>query len=241
MSLFPVEARQISVRLGRVSAALAIAVLAGCGSSYRPVVTPISPSGPTPQPSSLAVVLSSPSSTAPGVITVLDYSGDTIMAQANIGPGPMAFSMDTVGSTAYTVNSDHTLTNIPISKNLQQKDITYTTLPVTAQTVGLFSPTAGLWTADLDKNVANVLTGFPETFKLAIPVAPTPIAVVGVSTIGQRNYAISQNNSSTPAGSVIPFEVTCNNVPASHSVGQMPCLCGSDTRRKASLRSQSWQ
>ena len=33
--------------------------------------------------------------------------------------------------------------------------------------------------------------------------------------IGQRNYAISQNNSSTPAGSAIQFDVTCNNAPAS--------------------------
>jgi YVTN family beta-propeller protein len=216
MSLFPIKAGQISVRVGQVSAALAVAILAGCGSAYRPVVTPINPSGPTAQPQSLAVVLSSPPN-APGVITILDYSGDTIMAQANIGPGPMAFTVDATGSNAYTVNSDHTLTNVPVSTQLQQKNITYSTLPITAQTVGLFSPTAGLWTADLDQNVANVLIGSPATFKLAIPVAPTPIAVVGVSTIGQHNYAISQNSSNTPAGSVIPFDVTCNNAPASVS------------------------
>jgi DNA-binding beta-propeller fold protein YncE len=215
MSLFPFEARQISGRLGYVAATIAVALVAGCGSSYRPVVTPINPSGPAAQPNSLAVVLSSPSPSSPGIVTILDYSGDTIMAQAAIGPAPMAFSVDSTGSNGYTVNGDHTLTNFPVSSSLQQKNITYSTLPVTAQTVGLFSPSTGLWTADLDKNVTNVLIGSPATFKLAIPVAPTPIAVVGLSTIGQRNYAISQNNSSTPVGGAIPFDVTCNNAPSS--------------------------
>jgi YVTN family beta-propeller protein len=160
-------------------------------------------------------VLSSPAPTSPGVVTILDYSGDTIMAQAPIGPGPMAFSVDQTGSNGYTVNSDHTLTNFPVSTSLQQKNITYSTLPIAAQTVGLFSPSAGLWTADLNQNVANVLIGSPATFKLAIPVAPTPIAIIGSGTIAQRNYAISQNSSNTPLGSAIPFGVTCNNAPAS--------------------------
>ena len=217
MSLFPFESEQISVRLGQAAATLAVVLVAGCGSSYRPVVTPISPTGPAAQPNSLAVVLSSPAVSSPGIVTILDYSGDTIMAQASIGPGPMAFSVDQTGSNGYTVNSDHTLTNFPVSTSLQQKNITYSTLPVTAQTVGLFSPSAGLWTADLNQNVANVLIGSPATFKLAIPVAPTPITIVGPSTIGQRNYAISQNNSTTPAGSAIPYGVACNNSPTTVS------------------------
>src|SRR6516162_7447041 len=96
--------------------ALVIAVMvAGCGAGYRPVVTPINPSGPAPQPNSLAVVISSPSPTSPGIATILDYSGDMIMAQAPIGPGSTAFSVDQTGSNGYTVNSDHTLTNFPVS------------------------------------------------------------------------------------------------------------------------------
>jgi YVTN family beta-propeller protein len=215
MSLFPSEASKIGVRLGQAAATLAVVLVAGCGSAYRPVVTPISPSGPAAQPESLAVVISSPAPSSPGIVTILDYSGDTIMAKAPIGPGPSAFSLDQTGANGYTVNSDHTLTNFPVSTSLQQKNITYSTLPITAQTVGLFSPSAGLWTADLNQNVANVLIGSPATFKLAIPVAPTPIAIIGSPTIGQRNYAISQNNSATPAGSTLPFDVTCNKSPAS--------------------------
>jgi DNA-binding beta-propeller fold protein YncE len=201
------------VLLIETAAAIAVAVVvAGCGSTYRPVVTPINPSGPAPQPSALAVVVSSTSTTAPGIATVIDYSGDTIMALAPIGPGPLAFSVDENGTTGYTVNSDGTVTNFPVSSQLQEKNITYSTLPAAAQSVGLFSPSAGLWVADLDGNVADVLTGSPETFKLTIPVAPTPVAIEGAAVLGERNYAISLNTTTT---STLTYQdMTCNTAPA---------------------------
>jgi DNA-binding beta-propeller fold protein YncE len=210
MSLFPMISGQTRVRLVQAGAAIvAAAMVAGCGSAYRPVVTPINPSGPAAQPSSLAVVVSSPSPTSPGIATVIDYAGDTIMAQAPIGPGPTSFTVDANGSTGYTVNSDGTLTNFPVSPSLQEKYITYTTLPTTSQPVGLFSPFAGLWAADLDGDIVDVLTGSPQTFRLAIPVAPIPIAVVGAQT-AQHYYAISQNNSGTATPDIIPYGLACN-------------------------------
>ncbi|MGB7548437.1 MAG: hypothetical protein WBM14_11865, partial [Terracidiphilus sp.] len=67
MSLFPMNSGQTRVRLVQAGAAIvAAAMVAGCGSAYRPVVTPINPSGPAAQPSSLAVVVSSPSPSSPG-------------------------------------------------------------------------------------------------------------------------------------------------------------------------------
>ena len=216
MSLFPMNAR--GKRVWLVQAGLAIgaaAMVAGCGSTYRPVVTPINPSGPPAQPQSLAVVISSPSPTSPGVATIISYSGDTIVAQATIGPGPLSFTVDQAGATGYTVNSDGTLTNFPVSNQLQQKFIAFSTLPATAASVGLFSPSAGLWVTDLTGNVIDVLTGSPQTFKLAIQVAPTPIAISGPAVLGQHNYSISLNNSSTPAGSAILYQdMTCNNAPS---------------------------
>ncbi|HEX4285869.1 MAG TPA: hypothetical protein VHZ28_12310 [Terracidiphilus sp.] len=213
MSLFPKNARGMRVQLFQTTAGIALAaVVSGCGSQYRPVVTPINPTGPAPQPSSLAVVVSSPAPTSPGIATILDYAGDSIVAQAPIGPGPLAFSIDETGSTGYTVNSDGTLTNFPVSSQLQEKNITYSTLPTAAQAVQLFSPSAGLWVTDLAGNVADVLTGSPETFKLAIPVAATPIEITGPPVIGQRNYAISLNNSATTT--LAYTDMTCNTAPA---------------------------
>jgi DNA-binding beta-propeller fold protein YncE len=220
MSLFSMDASHVRLRVVQAGAAVvAAALIAGCGSAYRPVITPINPSGPPAQPNSLVAVVSSPAPAAssPGVVTILDYSGDTVMARANIGPGPIAFTVDATGSNGYTVNSDHTLTNFQVSSALQEKFVTFSTLPITSQITNLFSPSAGLWAADLDQNVSDVLTGSPATFKLAIPLASTPIAIIGTGSIGQHNYAISQNNSNTPSGSIIPFGVACNNAPGSVS------------------------
>lgn len=210
MSLFSNVLGQSRVRLVPAGVVLAAAlVTAGCGSTYRPVVTPITPTGPAAQPISYAVVVSSPGPNSDGVATVIDYSGDSILAQAPIGPNPFAFAVDANGANGYTVNSDHTLTNFEISATEpQEKDIHYSTLPVGANVVGLFSPTAGLWASDLNGNVIDVLAvnGTAQAFKLAIPVAPTPISVVGLGALTQRVYSISQN---------VPFDVTCNNAPTS--------------------------
>lgn len=220
MSLFPMISGQARVRLVEAGVAVAAAAMvAGCGSAYRPVVTPINPSGPAAQPSSLAVVVSSPSVTTPGIATIIDYSGDTIMAQAQIGPGPRAFTVDENGSTGYTVNSDGTLTNFDVSTSLRSdpQHVRYSTLPTTAQPVGLFSPSAGLWAADLDGDVADVLTGSPQTLKLSIPVAPIPITITGAPLIGQHNYAISQNTTGASSESLLPYGVACNMAPSSVS------------------------
>src|SRR6266849_41748 len=107
MSLFPMQVSQAHMRLVQAGVALLTAALvAGCGAGYRPVVTPINPSGPAAQVTSLAAVVSAPSPTTAGIATIIDYSGDTIVAQAPIGPGPVTFTVDETGSTGYTVNSD---------------------------------------------------------------------------------------------------------------------------------------
>jgi len=210
MKLFFSRFSQAQVRLAQAAGvAVAGALVAGCGAGYRPVISPINPSGPAAQPSSLVAVVSYPSPTAPGVATIIDYSGDTVMATSPIGPGPTSFTIDQTGSNGYTVNSDGTLTNFPVSTTLQQKYVQYTTLPTTANLVNLFTPSTGMWTADLDGNVADVLTGFPQTFKLSVPVATTPVSVIGPGVVGQRNYVIAQNFSDSTGG------VACNTAPRS--------------------------
>src|ERR1035438_4840253 len=103
MRLFFMNASQARARLVEAGAVLAaVAFVAGCGSAYRPVVTPINTNGPAAQVSSYAVVLSAPSVTTPGIVTIIDYSGDTVLAEAPIGPGPSVFTIDQTGGTGYT-------------------------------------------------------------------------------------------------------------------------------------------
>src|ERR1017187_5598951 len=213
MRLFPMNSCQARARLVQAGSLLAaVALIAGCGDRYRPVVTPIGTNGPAPQPTSYAVTVSAPSTTTPGIATIIDYSGDSVLAIAPIGPGPTTFTVDALGDDGYTVNSDGTLSNFPVSPALQAKQVTYTTVASTAEPVNLYSPSVGLWAADLNGNVADAFTGGTAAFKLAIPVAPTPVTIVGLGSIGQRNYAISQNLA-TPTG------VECNTSPSTEPTG----------------------
>jgi DNA-binding beta-propeller fold protein YncE len=216
MRLFPFMSGRARVLWAEVGGALAVAALiAGCGNNYRPVVTPITSNGPAAQPTSYAVVVSAPSAVSNGIATIIDYSGDSVMASAPIGLGPLAFVVDEIGGTGYTFNIDHTITNFPITTTLQQKNESTTTLPALAQPINLYAPNIGLWIGDLNGNVVDTFSGSPQAFKLAIPLAPasTPVYIAGSpSGSGQRQYAISQNIA-TPTG------VECNQAPQAQGLG----------------------
>src|SRR5580658_175259 len=195
MRLFNMNVGRLRTLLAQVGAAVTVsALIAGCGNNYRPVITPINPSGPPAQPPSYAVVVSTTGANTPGVATIIDYSGDSVMAIAPIGVGPIAFTIDEVAGNGYTLNSDGTLTNFPITPGLQAKNLLVSTLPSTAIPVNLMTPSTGLWAADLTGNVADVFTGSPQTFKLAVPVATMPVFIAGPPLVqGYRNYVVSQD------------------------------------------------
>jgi DNA-binding beta-propeller fold protein YncE len=245
MRLFSSKAGQVRAIFIEACAALAIAVLiGGCGDNYRPVVTPVNTSGPAAQPTSYAIVVSAPSPTTPGVVTIIDYSGDAIMTETPIGPGPRVFTVDELGATGYTLNSDGTLSNFAITTTLQQKDIAESTLPTTAQVVNLFTPASGMWATDLNGNVVDSFKGSPQAFDLAIPVATAgspatlPVFIAGSPLLnGQRDFVLSQDLADTPAGAitcnvsprtvlttgvVTPIEITSNTADPAIKVGKCP-------------------
>lgn len=232
------------VYFAQAGAALAlVALIAGCGDNYRPVVTPIATNGPPAQPTSYTVVISTTGSLTPGVVTMIDYSGDTILNETPIGPGPKVFTLDGTGSTGYTVNSDGTLSSFSISTSLQAKNIGESTLPSTAQPVNLTTPSSGLWAPDLNGDVVDLFSGSPPAFKLAIPVATSgspatmPVLVVGARSGGQRQYVLSQDVPDTtpldalicnlspttaPTGEATPIEVSSNTTDPAIPVGKCP-------------------
>jgi len=220
MRLYPMNLGQARTRLVQGGAALvSAALIAGCGSTYRPVVTPVTPSGPEAQPSSYAIVVSAPSPTTPGIATVVDYAGDTVLAIAPIGIGPVAFTIDEVGGNGYTLNGDGTLSNFQLSSSLQGKNVVYSTLPTTANPVNLFSPSFGLYAPDLDGNVTDVFTGFPQAFKIAIPVATTPVMIAGPAFNGQRVFALSQGLTGVTPAPTAGME--CNLTPTAEPDGMV--------------------
>ncbi len=226
--------------------AAALLGIAGCGSNLRPTVTPIVGTGPASQPAAYAFVVSTPTSSAAalGYGTVIDYSGDTIMATAPIGPGPDLFALNGGGTQAWTLNEDGTVSNIPVSTLLQQKLVTYSTLntipPVNTPTdpagidpvVALFGGSFGLYALDVNLNEVDVLTGTPDAFKLDVPVDETPVTAVGVAT-ATRFYAITQGipylTPFTIPGAAQPVDggVACNVNP--HAVGVTGMADGIET------------
>jgi DNA-binding beta-propeller fold protein YncE len=240
--------------LAQAGGALAIAVLiAGCGDNYRPTVTPVPSSGPAAQPTSYTVVVSSTGKSTDGVVTLIDYSGDSILTEATIGPGPTAFTLDELGATGYTVNSDGTLSNFAITTSLQTKNVSFSTLSPTAQIVNLMPPSSGLWATDLNGDVVDLFQGSPQAFKLAIPVATStssatmPMFIAGSPTLsGQREYVLSQNvSNSAPMtcnlsprtvsanGVATPVEISSNTTDPAIPVGKCPVFAvpSSDQQR----------
>jgi YVTN family beta-propeller protein len=214
MRFFRMNYCQARVRLVQAGTVLAAAALvAGCGNTYRQAIIPINATGPAAQPTSYAVAVSAPSATTSGIATIIDYSGDSIMASAAIGPGPTSFTLDANGVTGYTINSDHTLTEFPVSSSLQEKQVLSSTLPPLAQPLNLYSPTTGLWATDLYGNYLDIFVGSPLNFLNSVPVAPTPVMAMGSGSSYLRYFILSQNLVAPTTG------VECNTSPATQPAG----------------------
>ena len=196
---------------------LALAGVSGCGNQYRPVVTPIAPTGPAPQPTAYVVAFSQPGLTQqtgsspcpgtpygqPGVVTLLDVSGDAVMALATLGTGPLTFALDATGSTAYSTNCDGTVSSVPLSTSLQSKNVLTTTLPkdTSGNTLptNLLATNSGQYVVEQNRTAIGALTGSPTSLKQEIPVASSVINVIGNAS-AQYIYSISQGNSTDGSG-----------------------------------------
>jgi DNA-binding beta-propeller fold protein YncE len=207
------------MRWPAAGALLVLAGLTGCGSQYRPVINPITQTGPAAQPLSYVAVFSQPDlipataasttppcpSTAyssPGVVTVLDSAGDSVAAQATLGNGPLTFALDPTGSNAFSDNCDGTLSSMTISGSLMTKDVTTSTLlPGSAPINALVLSTTAQYIVEQGHNAIAAMSGAPPTLKVEITdIAPSVINLTGVAG-AQRVYSISQGNSGA-AGSL---------------------------------------
>jgi len=199
-------------------ALLALAGVSGCGNQYRPVVTPIAPTGPAPAPTSYVVAFSQPNLvqgsasdpcpgtpyTQPGVVTLVDFAGDSVLALATLGTGPLTFALDSTGSTAYSTNCDGTVSTVPISQTLQSKNVLTTTLPqnpgnVNTLPTNLLATATGQFVVEQNRTAIGALTGSPASLKQEIPVAPSVINAIGTPS-SQYIYSISQGNSTDGSG-----------------------------------------
>ena len=205
--------------------------------TYRPVVTPVTVTGPAPQPQSYAVVITSAGTNSPGLANVFDASGDTLLTQATLGNGPLAMTLSTSGTSATTANTDGTVNTFTPSTTLQTKNIQSSTLVPPANPKNLLSTASDLFITEPDKAAIAVLNNASGVYRLLqeLPVAASPINLAGNSSAA-RVYAISQDNGSnavafgdceTPAavttpGQVAAIEIATVTISSTLPVGVCP-------------------
>jgi YVTN family beta-propeller protein len=191
------------------------------------------------------------------VVTLIDFSGESVMAQATLGTGPQTFALDATGSTAYSANCDGTVSTVPISTTLQTKNVLTTSLPsttdssgkaITTLPVNMLVTTSGEYVTEQHSTTLNgpavgALTGSPASLKQEIPVAEGLVNVIG-NAGAQYIYAISQgvpwgqcdpNSGSTVTtnGEIDGIQVSTNTVTSRLAAGICPVygIMTADTRR----------
>ena len=206
--------------LARAAASAAFAVLAGCGNTYRPVVTAINPVGPAAQPQKYAAAISTTGTTTPGLLTLVDFSGDTVLITASIGPNPQYFNVDAAGSNGYTLNGDGTLTSFDISNQLLSSQVVETTLLSGATATSLFPQGTFTYVTEPGRNAVAQLSGTPPALKQELSVGSNVVYVVGYNA-AQRLYALSQGSAGS-IGQASAIDVASNTVTTNVPVGVTP-------------------
>ncbi len=201
-------------------AAGALIFAAGCGNSYRPVVTAINPVGPAVQPQKFAVAISQPTPTGNGLLTFVDFSGDTVLINATLGVAPYYLAVDSSGTTGYTLNGDGTVNSFDISTQLLSNQILQTTLvPSTPLPNSIFPQGQNVYITEPGRNFVAQLQSSPPAVRQELPVGPNVVYIAGVAN-APRIYAISQNASGN--GQVTPIETAASTTDTPIPVGLQP-------------------
>jgi DNA-binding beta-propeller fold protein YncE len=213
--------------------AACVGMVAGCGNTYRPVVATIGAVGPAGQPTKYAVAVSVPTPpgspcplagqpTANGLLTMVDFSGDTVLVTAQLGVNPYYFALNSSGTTGYTLNCDKTLNSFDVSTQLISSQVLESTLPPGSNPASVFATSSSTYLSDPGVSAVDQLASTPPALKQELP-APTgfsPIYVVGLAS-ASRAYAISQANNGGP-GVVSAIETGGNTISATIPVGRGP-------------------
>ncbi len=213
----------------RLTFALALAplFLTACGSNYRPVISAISPVGPAGQPTKYAVVASTTGATTPGLATLVDFSGDTILNTTNLGNNPFWLLVDQNADEGYTLNGDGTLNSFALSASLIQSQVNQSTLPAGSNATTLQTETGSLYATLSGLDTVGQLQSIPPAIKVQLPTGPSTVWTVTASSV-PRVYAVVQTGSTscqagfTAGPHVAAIETTTQTISACLPTGATP-------------------
>ena len=218
----------------------------GCGNSYRPVVSAINPVGPAGQATKYAYAIANPGSSSSGLLTVIDFAGDTVLATPTILSNPIYFAVNSGGSDGYAINGAGSFNYIPALQNTAQllsNKVIQSTLPasanpVTVSVATLSGQSATVFVPETGRSRVAVLdsTGSLQQ-EVAVPANP---AYVVAADGAARAYVIAQG-SGTGNGSVAALEAGTYSVSSTITVGANPVygVMTADDRRAIILNKGS--
>jgi YVTN family beta-propeller protein len=200
--------------------AAASVLISGCGETYRPVISAINPVGPAAQPQKYAVVISSPSSTSNGLLTIVDYSGDSILINAILGQNPYYLGFGTNNTEGFTLNSDGSVSSFGISTSLLSSQILSSTLlpctntPCTTANLpsSIVSTSAYQWITQPGRAPAGgiaILHGAPTALVEEQATGTNPSYTIAQSS-AQRVYVLSAGSNTATA--IETSTITTSNV-----------------------------
>jgi YVTN family beta-propeller protein len=172
---------------------------------------------------------------ANGLMTMVDFSGDTVVVTATVGVNPYYLALSPPGTEGYTLNSDKTVTSFYISTQLISSEVLESTLPAGTNPVSLLATNSGAYISDAGVlvNAVDQMSGTPAALKQELPVPSgyTPLYMVGASG-APRIYEITPATNGG-AGQVDAIEVAANTISAWLTVGSGPVygVMTLDTRR----------
>lgn len=205
----------------------ALVAATGCGNQYRPVVSAINPVGPAGQPTKYAVAISNPGTNLSGLLTFVDFSGDTVLSTPSIETNPTYFTITQSGGEGYTVNSQGSFNNFGLGNPtaLLSSNIPYTTLaasagPVSISAISLSGAANTIFVPEAGLNRVAALQSTSGVSLIQELSITNPVYVVGADGT-ERAYAISQGTGGAN-GTVAAIEGAPFSISATIPVGNTP-------------------
>lgn len=204
------------------SAAVLSVLLAGCGAQYRPVVSAINPVGPAGQPTKYAIAISNPGTNSPGLLTFVDFAGDTVLSTPQVLSNPNYLALGTGGTQGFVINSSGSFNEFGasnptalISSGVSQSTLSVGASPVSITAVTLANTASTVFVPEPGLSQVAALNS-SGSLQQNIAVANNPVYVVAADG-ARRAYAISQGS-----GSVSSIEAGNYAVSSTIPVGSNP-------------------